>query len=334
MTNARDEIRWDADLKLFSRAMLLRWTIATLVTLLVMVLIMAVAILPAEGAASFARMLPLFAAVAAGLWLLGVLVMAVVFRGRYAVRYTLGEDGIRLETRSRTARAANRAAIVAGALTGRAGVAGAGLIAASQETQEIRWGGPLHAIARDADHTVTIKGPWRTLMVVQCTQGNHALVADRIRAGLQRRHGRDRAAPGPVARSPLPRYLLRTMLTLLACVPMFLVADEYRIDVLMPIVVLCFALATVWLLPVLAWAVLGGLAYFGVQIVLAATAVRRSFLQPGTRYRAYEMFSGDDYALLVLFAAGASWLVWTCVSALRGRTRSVLVADEEDMHGT
>lgn len=330
---ARDSLRWDTELRLFSRAMMLRWTLAIAVTLLVIALIMAVAIIPGEGVAAFARMLPLFAALAGGLWLLGFVVMAVVFRGRYAVRYTLDDGGILLETRSRAARAANRAAIVAGVLTGRGGVAGAGLIAASQETQEIRWGGPLHAVARDADRTVTIKGPWRTLMVVQCTADNYATVAERIRAGLREGGGPAKAARPRSAKSPLPRYLLRTVLALFACVPMFLVADEYRIDILMPIFVLCFALATVWLLPVLAWAVLGGLAYFTVQIAMAATATHRSFLRPGTTYRAYEVFSGDDYALLGLFATGAAWLAWMGIAALRGRIRSVLAADEEDMRG-
>ena len=68
---------------------------------------------------------------------------------------------------------------------------------------------------------------------------------------------------------------------LFAFVPMFLVADEYRIDILMPIFVLCFALATVWLLPVLAWAVEGcdELHAIGHELARALPeSARRTFL--------------------------------------------------------
>ena len=325
-----EDLRWDADLRLFSGAMMLRWTAAVAVTLLVMALIMGVALVPGEGWKVFFRMLPLFAAVAGGLWLLGVLVMAVVFRGRYAVRYTLSDTGIRLETRSKAAKFANRAVVVAGVLAGKPGAVGSGLIAQSQETQEVRWGGPLRVEASDADHVVTLRGPWRPLMVVQCTAGNYRDVLARVRAGVE---GRRKDPASAARKSPLPRYLLRTAGVAIACVPLFAVADEYRLDLFVPILVLCFALATVWMVPILGWVVLCGLALFAGQLVMALSGTRTSFFRPGTSYRAYEMLSGDDWALLALFAAGAAWLAWLSISGLRGRIRSAFAADMDDMDG-
>ena len=310
-----EDLRWDADLRLFSGAMMLRWTAAVAVTLLVMALIMGVALVPGEGWKVFFRMLPLFAAVAGGLWLLGVLVMAVVFRGRYAVRYTLSDTGIRLETRSKAARVANRAVVVVGVLAGKPGAVGSGLIAQSQETQEVRWGGPLRVEASDADHVVTLRGPWRPLMVVQCTAGNYRDVLARVRAGVE---GRRKDPASAARKSPLPRYLLRTAGVAIACVPLFAVADEYRLDLFVPI---------------LGWVVLGGLALFAGQLVMALSGTRTSFFRPGTSYRAYEMLSGDDWALLALFAAGAAWLAWLSISGLRGRIRSAFAADMDDMDG-
>ncbi len=325
------KIVWDTELKFFSPLMLGRWTWAMVITFAVMLLIMGTVLVPNEGWDAIAGILPLCAAVIGAFWLLGLIIMAVVFRGRYAVRYTLSSKGILLETTSTAAKKANRLAIVAGVLSGKPGVAGSGLLAASQETQEVKWGGNFHAAYRPGEHMILLKGPWRTLLMVQCTPENYAEVADKVAGYVQRRGTAKRAAAG---KSPLPGYLLRTALTVLACVPLFLLADDYRLDIFMPIFVLCFALATVWLLPVLAWAVLGGLALYAGEFIVAMLEERTSMFDPGETYLRYTVLSGDDWAFLGLIVGGGiAWLVWLSVSALRGRTRSALAADQVDMEG-
>ncbi|MBI5331858.1 MAG: hypothetical protein HZB71_14755 [Betaproteobacteria bacterium] len=327
--SASAKIVWDTDLKLFSPLMLGRWTWAMVVTLGVMLLIMGAALVPNEGWRALAGIAPMFAAVTGGLWLLGLIIMAVVFRGRYAVRYTVSSAGIRLETMSAAAKTSNRLAIVVGALARKPGVAGAGLIAASQETQEVKWGGRFHAAYNPDTRMIEIKGPWRTLLLVQCTPENYAEVAARVEAELKRH----RTAARIPAKSPLPGYLLRTVVTVIACVPMFALADEYRLDIFMPIFILCFALATVWLLPVLAWAVLGGMALFAIEFIVAMLEERTSLFDPGETYLRYTVLSGDDWAMLAVVGAGMAWLGWLCVSALRGRVGSALAADQGDMEG-
>lgn len=323
------KIVWETDLKFFSPLMLARWTWAMVITLLVMTLIMAVALVPSEGWDALAEAFPLFGAVTAGLWVLGLVIMAVVFRGRYGVRYTLSSTGLLLETTSRAAKISNRAAIVAGVLSGKPGVAGSGLLAASQETQEVKWRGNFRAVYRPGSQMILLKGAWRTLMLVQCTPENYAEVAEKVAGYLQRR-GTSKRVAGQA--SPLPGYLLRTVVTVIACIPLFLLADEYRLDLFMPIFILCFALATVWLLPVLAWAVLGGLALYAGEFVLVMLEERESMFDPGEIYRRFEVLSGDDWAFLgLVVGAGVAWLVGLSVSALRGRVQSVLVQDQEDM---
>lgn len=320
---------WETDLKFFSPLMLGRWTWAMALTLLVMTLIMAVILVPSGGWDELAGIFPMFAAITAGFWLLGLLIMAVVFRGKYGVRYTLSATGLLLETTSRAAKVSNRAAIVAGILSGKPGVAGSGLLAASQETQEVKWRGNFHAVHKPDSHMILLKGPWRTLMMVQCTPENYAEVAERMAGYLKRRGAAKRVASQA---SPLPGYLLRSVATVIACVPLFLLADEYHLDIFLPIFILCFALATVWLLPVLAWAVLGGLLFYIGEFVLAMLEQRQSMFEPGETYLRFEVLRGDDWAFLALVVgAGIAWLLWLCIGALRGKVRSALAADQTDM---
>lgn len=323
------KIVWDADLKLFSPLMLGRWTWGMVVTLGVMLLIMGAVLIPNEGWRALLGIAPMFAAVTGGLWLLGLIIMAVVFRGRYGVRYTLSSTGLRMETTSTAAKTSNRLAIVVGVLARKPGVAGAGLLAASQETQEVKWGGRFSAAYDPANRMIALKGPWRTLLLVQCTPENYAEVAARVETELKRH----RTAARVPAKSPLPGYLLRTAATVIACAPMFVLADEYRLDLFMPIFILCFALATVWLLPVLAWAVLAGMALYAIEFIVAMLEERTSMFSPGETYLRYTVLSGDDWALLAVVGAGMAWLVWLCMSALRGRVESALAADQGDMEG-
>jgi hypothetical protein len=95
---------------------------------------------------------------------------------------------------------------------------------------------------------------------------------------------------------------------------------------------LCFALASLWLIPVMAWAVFLGLGWLAVLELFAQNETRTSMFD-GTSYRAYEVMSGDDYALLVVAALGSAYLIWLCVGLLRGRIRSALAGDMAEMAG-
>jgi hypothetical protein len=52
---------------------------------------------------------------------------------------------------------------------------------------------------------------------------------------------------------------------LLACVPLFPLAEEYEVSLFLPIFTLSFGLAMVWLIYLFGWVVLGGLS---LQIAL------------------------------------------------------------------
>jgi hypothetical protein len=266
-------------------------------------------------------------ATCAGLMVLGLLVMVLVFRNRMRFRYTLDAEGIRCETIDRVARTGNRAAIAAGVLLGRPQAAGAGLIARSQEDQRIEWGGAFRAEYKPAARVVVLRNAWRRLMLVYCTPETYAQAAEIIRAGMEK-SGAETRVP---KRSPLPRYLGWSALAIAATLPLFLLVDAYDVPLLIPLIVLCFALATVWFVGVFGWVVLGGLVVEAGWVVASALEVRESFIRPGETYAHWTVFSGDDWALLALAGAGAAVLVWISVRAIVGRLRPMLMQDFTDM---
>ena len=330
MRNDTADLVWETDLPLFSRLMLMQWTLGMLATALVMALILGTVFVAQQEWDALLPMATMIGAVTAGLWLLGIVIMAVLFRGRYRVRYTLSKQGLRCDTLDQVAKKANRLAIGLGVVLGKGQLLGAGLIGVSRESEAVNWSGAFQARFDAARHTILLRNSWRTLLWVQCTPENFAAVAEQVSQNMTRRHTEKRL----VKRSPLPAYLGRSLLVLLACATLFPLAEEYDTGLFLPIFTLCFALAMVWLINLFGWVVLGGL---GLQIgltILAQFEERQSFFHPGEVYQAYEVLGGDDFNLFLLAGLGAAVLVWLCHGALRGRWLSALVADQTDMGNT
>jgi hypothetical protein len=264
-----------------------------------------------------------------GLLLLSVLVMALVFRNRMRFRFTVGAEGVRCETIDRTARATNRLAVVAGVLLGSPQALGAGLMAGSQETQEVAWSGSFRAQYRPRARVVILRNRWRRLMIVYCTAEGYAAVADRIRAEIDRSGAEERLPAG----SPLPRALGLSAAVVVACLPLFILTQELDVPLWMPLLLICFALAMVWLVGAFGWVVLGSVALIAGAVAMDAVSLQESFLYPGETYAHWTVFSGDVWALLVLAVVGAGALVGLAVAMLRGRIRSMLDSDMADMGG-
>ena len=75
-----------------------------------------------------------------------------------------------------------------------------------------------------------------------------------------------------MAANPLPGLLLRSALTIVACAPLFACPTPSRSILLVPLIVLAFALVSVWLLPIFGWVVIGGLAWVAVEAIAAGFA--------------------------------------------------------------
>ena len=328
MTSKTPDMAWETDLPLFSRAMFRQWTGAMLATLLVMALILT-PIFAAQGEwDALPKLFAVLAACVAGLWLLGFAIMALVFRGRMRVRYTLSNRGVLYETVDRTAKGANRVAIIAGALARSPQVLGSGLIAKSRESEQVDWTQVARADYDTARHFVTLRNAWRGIMWMQCTPENFAEVTAQVKRALAANQANPAADSEATRPSPLPRYLLHSVLVLLASTSLFMLVEEFDLDLFVPLLVMCFALATLWLIPLFGWMVLAGLGWVGFELFLRLTEVRESTLFRGRSYRTLDILSDNDWALLLLAGLGVAYLIWLSVAAIKGRLLSMLARDQ------
>lgn len=322
-----EPITWESELRIFSPELLKAWGLALLATWVVMMLILGIAFTAQGGTEALPTLALVALAVTAGLGLIGLLVMRLLFRGGYPVRYTVSGEGVRMQTLSRVAKRTNRLALALGILTGKPGLLGSGLNARSRETEAVSWQGAFRAEFRPQRHLIVLKGAWRTLMLVQCTPENFAQVAARVQAEIAS-HGSDRRVP---IHSPLPAYLWRTALVALASLPIFAVHAEYELDIFLPLLMFCFALAMVWLIPLFGWVVLSCLGLIAFTLAIRLLEENPSFIRRGQTFTLLEVMSTADWLLLGLAGLGAAVLVWLSLGVLRGRIHAALMADRADM---
>jgi hypothetical protein len=275
-------------------------------------------------------LLLMFAAIFAGFIVLSLLVMAVVFRNRMRFRFTVSETGILFETIDKTVKAVNRLAIVAGVLGGSAQTTGTGLISASQETQEVRWEGAFRAEYRPRSRTIVLRNAWRQLMTVYCTPENYAEVAERIRSAMESNATASRVP----TRSPVARYVGWSVTAALATLPLFLLVEEFDVSLLLPIGILCFALATIWLIGLFGYVVLAGLAVTAWGVAADALSTRESFFSPGETFARWTVYSGDDWAMIALAGVAFAVLGWIAIRGVTGQMPSMLSSDSADMTGS
>lgn len=329
MKSATSPLVWETDLPLFSPEMLRQWSYGMLATALVMGLLLGT-IFAAQGEWDAMPALGLMVLVLTGaFWLLGLVIMAVMFRGRFHVRYTLSGKGILQESAEPIAQKANRAAIILGALAGKPGLAGAGLLARSREAEMVNWKGAFSAVEKPGRHLIALRNGWRTVMFVQCTPENYAEVLERVNQAMRQHKTGTRVANN----SPLPFYLRHTALIMLASVPLFMLAEEYHLHLLAPILVLCFSLATLWLINIFGYVVYAGLLYLAVGTLMDLARIRQSAFFPGERYSGFAVMSDDENAILVLTLIGAGYLIWLSWRALHGGFLALLVKDRSEMEG-
>ncbi|SFM94812.1 hypothetical protein SAMN05660284_00069 [Formivibrio citricus] len=328
-TESIQPLVWEYEVPLFSREMQMTWLKAMLATALIMVGLFVVIMGSGGHWRALGGIVSMLLAVVGGLYVLGLLVMLLVFRGHNRMRFTLDADGILCEIIDRTVKRSNRLAVLLGTILMEPRLLGAGLLSTAAESTRVAWSGRFIVEADPRRRILRLKNGWRTLLWVYCTPENYAAVAQIVQEQTSRT-GSARRLP---ARPPLPGYLLRTAGVVLACLPLFLMSKEFRTTLFMPIFTLCFALATLWLIHIFGYVVLGGLLVQWFQTGTRLLEVRRSWLRPGKTYQAWEVLGGDDISLLVLGGVATLALGIYAWRAVRGRCPAVLARDQADMDG-
>lgn len=255
----------------------------------------------------------------------GLLVMAFPFRNRLATRFTLDADSVRMQVIDRTAQAGSRLGFWAGLALGSAATAGSSMLAATQQEQTLHWNGAFRVAFGPASRSIAFRNGWRTLMRVYCLPDNYDAAVELVSRQMAQ-HG---TASRVSARSPIGAYLSRTLLILLASLPLFAISDIYGFSLLPPFLLLCFGVAMVWFVRQLAWGVLGLMVIISALVLSGAYAERTSYIGHAA-YLRYETLSGDDWALTVLAIAGAAVIVWLAIATLREKIKPALTQDMID----
>jgi hypothetical protein len=253
----------------------------------------------------------------------GLLGTGLVLGNRMRFRFTVDAKGATCDRIDRRAAATDRLAMLVGLLAGKPGVVGAGMLSASQATTRVAWSSVARATPHPRMHAIGLHNVWRTTAVLYCPPERFEEILATVRERIA-------GAARSTRRNPLPGLLVRTLLVVLACLPLFTL--PVKIDLFAPIFVLCFALAAVWLVPVLAWAVFGGLGFVAYAAVVSALKPFKSWIS-GEMIHPYDVFFPDDWLRFGLAVAGAAYLVWLSIRLLRGRIEAGLAGDLAESEG-
>ena len=268
--------------------------------------------------ASIEPMLEWTASLTAAAFLLALLVSTIMFGNRLPMRFKLDDTAAEAEVRDKPAWLATRAAGVFSWIANRFGLAGAGLIAETSARQHILWDDVATAHFHPLWRTVSLSNGWRIVLILFCMPDNYDAVAAAVHTGLAARH--------PHAfHNPLPGLLLRTFLVLLSSMPLFAMPYVEKDGAFPALLILGFALAAVWLMPRLAWAVLAGIGWAAALEIIAQVRLRESLF--GGTFRAYQVLNMGDAITLGMVVAGLACLAGLSIGLLTGRVRSGLAGD-------
>jgi hypothetical protein len=245
---------------------------------------------------------------AAGLGVLMLLVSLLFFGNRIRVRFTIDDRGALWETVDPRAVAGSRLAMVAGILGRSPQTAGAGALAAARESEYVEWDEVSAVEVNPRHRMVTLRGGWRPMMMLICLPDNYDRVAGHIGG---------KVAPSPAVDKPraksLLKALLQTALVTLAVTPLFTLSTyPFELDLLLPLILFVFALATVWLIPLFGWVVIGCAALLAVQVTWIGISE-------------FAYLYGSEQVAFFLTYVGLAYLAWLSRRALRGKMLSPLM---------
>jgi len=101
----------------------------------------------------------------------------------YNARFLIDADGVHWESGSKE-KATNRAVFIIGALAGSTSAAGAGLLAASEESGSIPWSRIRRLNVHPGPRVVSVRNGWRVVVRLYIPAESWDLVVARLRAGL------------------------------------------------------------------------------------------------------------------------------------------------------
>jgi hypothetical protein len=135
--------------------------------------------------------------------------------------------------------------------------------------------------------------------------------------------------PLSVSRSPLSVAFKQTFMVIAACMPLYVLCDITRLDLLIPIIAMFFSLAMIWMIPLFGWVVLAMEGYILFQAISALLLVRELKLTTTYQFRKYELLDAGDWIVIGLSLVGMIYLAWLSIAFLNAKKVPILIQDQQ-----
>ncbi|MBP7893061.1 MAG: hypothetical protein KA063_05945 [Firmicutes bacterium] len=180
-----EKLRWEISVPIFRNAIIVRqMAIAIGIPFGLVIGILLIAS-RGEGAREYSFYGLALIAAAFGL---AYLVIMIAYGGKYQVGFVLDHMGIQCYTCGKQAkrnRVINGLTVALGILTRRPTAAGAGILAASQQSTSLKWRNMRKTKFHRAQYTITVHGHFAQQIAIFCTPDNYATVETFIRSRLR-----------------------------------------------------------------------------------------------------------------------------------------------------
>ena len=324
-----ENLTWEVNFPLLTNPHIVKaWIKAMGVTYLFCMLILGPVFIGTGEMESLPMLALIFLGMISGMILVGFLIMLVIFGNRSHAKFALSEKGVSYESVDNKARFISRMAVVAGGLMGNPTTAGAGLLSMSKERVSLNWEAIFEAGYDEHHHTIRLRNQYRDLLHLYCTPETYGLARDIVKAKVDEKGGQKSYAD---VRSPLPGALWSTLLVIAACMPLYALVDIAKLHLMVPLLIMVFSLAMIWMIPLFAWVVLPLAAYIPVYLVWALLQTSTLKLVSTYSYHKYELLDGGEWIIISLAAAGLLYLSRISMKSLRGKYVPVLMRDQQGM---
>ncbi len=318
-------ISWDIEISLLSNYRV--WADLTKITLVVSILFVLLLGIPLGAEGEWEALGQISLAAVAGtalLLIIGILLLALITGNRFGLHYEISESGVICKVTDNRARAISRGTLLTGIMTGSLATTSTGLVTMAGEEHVAFWTRIEYALFKPHRHIIDLRGSWRSLLVIYCPPNLYSQVESIIRSHITENKPVKEMEKGPSLRS----LILWTLIVILACLPLFVLPFPFEMDLLVPLILLTFSIASIWLVSPLAYIVLLSVVAAVIQIILLG--LERHVGNIGTikfNYSGFESLRGDDWVPLIIAVIGLLFLLWFALQYIRGRKQSALERD-------
>lgn len=338
-----EEIFWEINVPLLTDQFIMYdllkvWGISSLILFLIMTAIF----IYERNWRNFFNVLPVLGLVSLGILALFILVMLVYFGNRFPMGFGLGPQGALATSLSRRGRWGNRLAVILGALAGKPGLAGSGLLAMARESVGVSWDEVRRIKVHSKARVISLMDSWHVAVRLYCTPKNYDIVLQSVQKWAAT--GLRKAAEARPERGLSPGLRLG-LKSLSAAVAAFLItALPLEVPPLLIWLLLAAGLWCIWFLVFRRFFAIVALALAGVILlgfVSQSLEVHqrtnpeefRKFAESRGvkidkvpdwiigKYRRYERFYTHEWVQIGIGTLGLSFFVWVSFAALLPRRR-------------